>query len=169
MFCDECINENVHRQVNEQRDDELFTACPNCDRVFSKLVPYSLSNEASTDEDDEDMSQTSPFHPSLPQFPQLSQFKAGGHGRARGHKDRSKPQKEIDPNSLGLDMLGFESKSKDSTWISKSDTDRKLPLTPSAKLTVLKRTLLKGFQDGPLDKVRFQCPNYFKTLRESIM
>jgi hypothetical protein len=56
-------------------------------------------------------------------------------------------------NSLGLDALNFEPKTKGETWVTKSDCTPDLPLMPSSKTTALKAILLKGFDDAPLDKV----------------
>jgi hypothetical protein len=57
--------------------------------------------------------------------------------------------------SKGVDALGFEPLTKDSTWVTRSDSDPDFPLVPSAKTTALKALLLKGFEEAPLDKVCF--------------
>lgn len=57
--------------------------------------------------------------------------------------------------SKGADALGFEPSTRDSTWVSRSDTDPDFPLVPSAKTMALKALLLKSFEEAPLDKVCF--------------
>jgi len=41
----------------------------------------------------------------------------------------------------------------ESTWLTQSDNDPEFALAPSAKTAALKATLLKGFEEAPLDKV----------------
>jgi hypothetical protein len=68
------------------------------------------------------------------------------------HGGLSKQERSL---SKGVDELGFEPSTKDSTWVTRSDHDPDFPLVPSAKTTALKALLLKGFEEAPLDKVCF--------------
>lgn len=55
--------------------------------------------------------------------------------------------------SKGIDALGFEPATHDSSWITKSDKDPNFPLVPSSKTLALKSILWRGFEEAPLDKV----------------
>ncbi|TVY33570.1 putative ATP-dependent helicase, partial [Lachnellula subtilissima] len=72
-----------------------------------------------------------------------------GQGNYGGRKGK---KRVLPPNSKGRDALNFEP-AVESIWLYKSDVDPEFPLTPSAKTTALKATLLKGFEEAPLDKV----------------
>lgn len=54
--------------------------------------------------------------------------------------------------SKGLDARGFEPKTKDSTWVTRSDYEEGFLLAPSAKTAALKAALIKGFNEAPVDK-----------------
>jgi hypothetical protein len=74
----------------------------------------------------------------------------------QGNPRARKGKKYILPaESKGRDALGFEP-AVESLWLYKSDVDPDFPLAPSAKTAALKATLLKGFEEAPLDKVRVQ-------------
>lgn len=70
------------------------------------------------------------------------------HKSSKSHANRPRGME-----SKGLDALGFEPFTKDSTWVTRSDHDPNFPLIPSAKTTALKALLLKGFEEAPDDKV----------------
>lgn len=99
--------------------------CPNCDQIFTEAKSRDIAPD--NDDDDDDNSQP----------------------RGRGRK-KKKPT--ISANSKGLDALDFEP-AVESTWLEKSDNDPEFSLTPSTKTAALKSTLLKGFDEAPLDKV----------------
>jgi SNF2 family DNA or RNA helicase len=71
---------------------------------------------------------------------------------APNHRARKTKKQVLPANSKGRDALGFEPMAE-STWLTQSDNDEAFPLTPSAKTAALKATLLKGFDEAPLDKV----------------
>lgn len=86
----------------------------------------------------------------------------GRNKRQKSSNDGSRRPRGI--RSKGIDALGFEPFTKDSTWVTKSDYDPDFPLIPSAKTTALKALLLKGFQEAPDDKVRSSHLSSYSTL-----
>ena len=77
------------------------------------------------------------------------EFNQGNHRARKGKKYL------LPAESKGRDALGFEP-AVESLWLYKSDVDPEFPLAPSAKTAALKATLLKGFEEAPLDKVCLQ-------------
>lgn len=79
---------------------------------------------------------------------------AGSSNAVRRRKGKIGSRKKVNPNSKGVDSLGFEPSSTGDTWVSRSDVDPKFPLTPSTKTAALKALLLKWFKEAPMDKVQ---------------
>jgi hypothetical protein len=121
----------MHDEV--AKDNFEYFVCPSCDLMFSEIKPYDgvhFDDEMDSPllgEDEASHSQSSRRSKSN-----------------RGNKDKSGP---------GTDEMGFEPKSKSSTWLSMSDRDPNFKLVPSSKTTFLKSILLKGFSEAPNDKV----------------
>lgn len=138
IFCQECINSYMHKVVASavSEADSGFFACPSCSRFFTEIMPVD-----STSLLDDDM--PPPARGGESQSSQRSR-----NGRIDGHGGDSKSR----------DAMGFEPKFKNSTWVSQSDYDEKLPLVPSAKTTMLKGILLTSFKEAPMDKVFTPMP-----------
>lgn len=122
----------MHRKTAQGEDD--YMTCPACDKIFASFKPYRgpQANDEDTMEGES-----------------VDNEPGTGSGSGKGKKRRDKFGGS---GSRGLDALGFEPKTTDSTWVAKSDRDE-FPLAPSAKTAALKAILLKGFADAPLDKV----------------
>ncbi|TVY39756.1 putative ATP-dependent helicase, partial [Lachnellula occidentalis] len=103
--------------------DDEFTTCPSCNQLFTEAKP----REIASDDDDDDAN-------------------PGGSGGRKGKKNL------LPRDSKGRDAMGFEPV-VESLWLYKSDVEPDFSLAPSAKTTALKATLLKGFEEAPLDKV----------------
>jgi hypothetical protein len=86
---------------------------------------------------------------------------AEANDEGTNHRARKTKKQVLPANSKGRDVLGFEPMAE-STWLTQSDTDESFPLTPSAKTAALKATLLKGFEEAPLDKVIYNLPYSLK-------
>ncbi|KAI6708159.1 hypothetical protein JHW43_009312 [Diplocarpon mali] len=126
IFCNDCLDSYCHELVAQGND---YMTCPECNRIFQKMEKIKLAavEDEIGDEDSESVS---------------------GDGSRR-----EKSKKKFKSSSKGVDMIGFEPSSKDSSWVAKSDFDPYFPFTPSSKTTALKALLLKGFEEAPLDKV----------------
>ncbi|KAL2066010.1 hypothetical protein VTL71DRAFT_2081 [Oculimacula yallundae] len=139
IFCKDCIETYVAQLVAQ--DDEYMT-CYQCNRVFEKIEPVP-----------------GPDPESAPSRGSKTRSKARGKGKGKERqRDNSQADDEEDDETVqvfskGRDLMGFEPKATDSTWVTKSDTDANFPLTPSTKTAALKALLLKGFEEAPLDKV----------------
>ncbi|PQE14945.1 dna repair rad5 protein [Rutstroemia sp. NJR-2017a WRK4] len=133
VFCSDCLLNHLHDQVQEADVDDSFNVCPHCDCIFSTTEPYRELDMPDDDNMDggSDVTRPSKRHKS-------------------SHGGFSKQERSL---SKGVDELGFEPFTKDSTWVTRSDHDRDFPLVPSAKTAALKALLLKGFEEAPLDKV----------------
>jgi len=113
--------------------------------LFQEAKPYKDLRI----QDDDNMDNGSPSS-------QSSTFRSSSGSSKRQKKDKNGDSHYKDQRlSKGRDALGFEPSTlgDKSNWVSKSDTDPNFPLIPSAKTTALKATLLKSFDEAPLDKV----------------
>jgi hypothetical protein len=119
-------------------NDDDYMTCPTCDKIFASFKPYK--GPQANDEDTMDG-----------EGPEADRDTTGSGGSG-GKKKRGKGGFG-GSGSKGCDVLGFEPKVADSTWVPRSDRDD-FPLVPSAKTAALKAILLKGFNDAPMDKVR---------------
>jgi len=113
--------------------------------MFYELRPYKGAYEDEGEDDDESSPETSAVG--------SQSDRQSSPRNIRGAQSKKKLGKKY--NSKGLDALGFEPSTKDSTWVHQSDVDPDFPLAPSAKTTALKAILLKGFIEAPTDKVSF--------------
>lgn len=128
IYCRECLEKYMHTSVAAE-DFECFI-CPNCDRIFTDIVPY----EGIRFDDDYDQESIT------------SEDEMSDNQPSRWNRKKKK-------NSPGTDEMGFEPKTKRSAWIAMSDKDRETSILPSVKSTILKTILLKGFDEAPMDKV----------------
>ncbi|TAQ90570.1 hypothetical protein B7494_g1097 [Chlorociboria aeruginascens] len=125
IFCNNCLTNHLHQRAAV--DDDDLMVCPHCDCFFSSSKPY----QAIFVDDDDQIDGASGSQGSS-----LKRKRSGFNGDV----------------GRGVDALGFEPSTKDSTWVSMSD-HKNFPLTPSAKTTALKAMLLQGFHEAPTDKV----------------
>ncbi|KAI9649741.1 hypothetical protein NHQ30_002322 [Ciborinia camelliae] len=140
IFCRSCLNDHLHSQIHLADADDTFNVCPKCDIIFASAEPYGDLQIP----DDDNMEST-------PGQTQESESSSRGSNKRQKSNDSSRRPRGIP--SKGMDELGFEPFTKDSTWVTKSDYDPSFPLIPSAKTTALKALLLKGFEEAPDDKV----------------
>ncbi|KAI9051714.1 hypothetical protein LZ554_004754 [Drepanopeziza brunnea f. sp. 'monogermtubi'] len=126
IFCKDCLDSFCHQLVAGEQE---FMTCPECNRVFQRTTPVQQPPDDVYDD---------------------SFSGSGSRGNGNG---KEKGKWKENPTSKGRDLFGFEPCTKDSSWVTKSDTDPDFPLTASSKTTALKALLLKGFEEAPLDKV----------------
>ncbi|KAJ8060331.1 hypothetical protein OCU04_010665 [Sclerotinia nivalis] len=141
IFCQSCLTNHLHSQIQYSDGDDTFNVCPKCDIIFTSAEPYTDLEIPDDDNMDSSPSQA-----------------AESEGSSRGSNKRHKSSDDFSRRprgtmSKGVDALGFEPFTKDSTWVTRSDYDPAFPLIPSAKTTALKALLLKGFEEAPDDKV----------------
>ncbi|CAG8974622.1 hypothetical protein HYALB_00009799 [Hymenoscyphus albidus] len=137
IFCRDCLL--IHEEETRAEDD--VKTCPSCALIYTTATPLrGLDDEDYTFE-----SEPTPLPTS-----QLTPRQAYNSTRRRG-KNR------VPENSKGRDAFGFEMYTPYSSWLTQSDEDPNFPLTSSAKVTALKRILLRGFEEAPMDKVVIYC------------
>lgn len=112
--------------------------------MFGSAEPYTELEIPDDDNMDSD----------LGQIQESEGSSRGSNKRHKSYSSNSHAGRSRGIPSKGMDALGFEPFTKDSTWVTKSDYDPNFPLIPSAKTTALKALLLKGFEEAPDDKVR---------------
>ncbi|CZS91311.1 related to protein RIS1 [Rhynchosporium graminicola] len=140
IFCKDCIH-TFAAQLVAQGDN--YMTCPQCNRVFNQVSRMSRPD-------------AEPIRTSRRSKSQSKKGKGTGKERQRDQDDDDDSDGEANENlklSKGKDLMGFEPKTADSSWVTKSDIDPDFPLTPSTKTAALKALLLKGFAEAPLDKV----------------
>ena len=143
IFCKDCISNRLHHHLADNDEVSLrlneysltieltsqqFNTCPTCDKVFENVTPVQSKDGV------EDNNPPT----------------AGSQSKSSNSK-RAKTR-----HSKGEDMMGFEPKTKDSSWVSQSDYDDDFPLAPSAKTTALKGMLIEGFTAAPWEKVGYK-------------
>ncbi|CAD6448459.1 19c1cb6b-239e-4802-8012-564b4d8d53ef [Sclerotinia trifoliorum] len=141
IFCQSCLTNHLHSQIQDSDGDDTFNVCPKCDIIFTSAEPYTDLEIPDDDNMDSSPSQTAESEGSS----------RGTNKRCKLSDDSSRRPHRI--KSKGVDALGFEPFTKDNTWVTRSDYDPAFPLIPSAKTTALKALLLKGFEEAPDDKV----------------
>lgn len=140
IFCQSCLTNHLHSQIQESDGDDTFNVCPKCDSIFTSVEPYTDLEIPDDENMDSSPSQTAESEGS---FRSNKRQKSSDDFSRRSRRSVSK----------GVDALGFEPSTKDNTWVTRSDHDPAFPLLPSAKTTALKALLLKGFEEAPDDKV----------------
>lgn len=126
IFCKDCIESYIHTAASGIADDYL--SCPSCDRLFDNITPVHPPSE------NQDPSNSSSSHTGTP--------------------SKSRKYRETHKGTKGKDASGFEPHTYHSEWLEMSDNfPEDFPLTASAKTTVLKALLLRGFTEAPFDKV----------------